>query len=157
MAKNYHPYLEFYLKIDIVIDPLTNKFQWHLVSALLSIQTLTLMMKCFSVDHFYLVTSIGSFRQFRETLWSIRKVFLKVQTKARWSTANLLDGRSLGSGRRLGLDLGGLVAAAEAATAAVEALLLHRLQLLVRGRDQFLKHLSVFYPRAEKLKILCFT
>ena len=95
-------------------------------------------MKCFSVYHFYLVTSISSFRQFQETLWSILKVFLKVQTKARWSIANLLGGRSLGSGRRLGLDLGGLVAAA-AATAAVEALLLHWLQLLVRGREQFLE------------------
>ena len=85
------------------------------------------------------MTSISSFRQFRESRWSIRKVFLKVQTKARWSTANLLGGRSLGSGRRLGLDLGDLMAAAEAATAAVEALLLDRLQLLVRGREQFLE------------------
>ena len=33
---------------------------------------LTLMMKCFSVHHFYIVPAIGSFWQLRETRWSIR-------------------------------------------------------------------------------------
>ena len=54
-----------------MIDPLTNKFLWRLVSALLSCQTLALMMKCFSVYHLHSVTSIGSLL---ETRWSIARL-----------------------------------------------------------------------------------